>query len=822
MNTVLIAGWKKVSVLLVLFVLAGNFMIQAQTHVIRGTVFDEFQQPLQNANVLLESTQFAMVTDQQGAFSFDVPSDTYTLRVSYVGYRSHVRILEVNRSQTLSITLLPEVEALDEVLVAAVRVSSGSPVTHSNVSKEELGKRNLGQDIHILMNYLPGVVTTSDAGAGVGYTGIRVRGSDATRVNVTINGIPYNDAESQGTFWVNLPDFVSSVESLQLQRGVGTSTNGSGAFGASLNLLTDAISQKGYAEIGNAFGSYNTRKHTVKFSTGLLNNNLELSGRLSKIDSDGYIDRAWSDLKSYFLQAAYRDDNTLIKALTFGGHEKTYQAWYGTPMARIENDQAGIEAFISENWLNEAEAENLRNSDRRYNYYTYENEIDNYQQDHYQLHWNERLSDLWSLNLGLNFTQGAGYFEQYKADEDFADYDLDPMIIGNEIIDQTDLIRRRWLDNTFYVANLNTRYRDDKMELMVGTSISNYNGAHFGEIIWAEYVSQSEIRDRYYESDARKNDANLFAKATYKIDDTWTIYGDLQGRFISYTTSGLTSDRVPLHVDKNFSFFNPKAGITYRMNADNSLYLSYARAQREPNRTDFEYGVDTAEILNDFELGWRHARDGFRLHANLYYMAYRDQLVLTGAVDDVGAFIRATSGKSYRFGVEVDASIRLSEHLTWMPNFALSRNKNVDFFAPLNGTLVDLGTTDLSFSPDFIAGNLIRYQPTNALELSLLSKYVGEQVMGNLSSAVSSNDVLESYFVSDLSLGYTLNPKKVFKAIRLTALVNNIFDTEYVSNGYYYTYDDTWSVPGQTTTVDGAGFYPQATRNYLLGMTLIF
>jgi iron complex outermembrane receptor protein len=797
--------------------------MQAQETIrISGTVYNENQTALANATVKLINTSYLVATTSDGEFSFTVPRQNYILSISYIGYENYMLEIATGGKQGIVIILSPSIEKLDEVLVSAVRVSATSPVTHSNLDKKNLEKRNLGQDIPILLNFLPAVVTTSDAGAGVGYTGIRVRGSDATRVNVTINGIPYNDAESQGTFWVNLPDFTSSVENLQLQRGVGTSTNGSGAFGASLNLLTDASSGNAYAEINTAFGSYNTLKNTVKFSTGKISEHFELSGRLSKIDSDGYIDRAWSDLKSYFLQGSYSDNNTLIKGLTFGGHEKTYQAWYGTPLARIKNDLEGIEQFISDNWLSTDEAENLRNSDRRYNYYTYDNEIDNYKQDHYQLHWSETFSENWSLNLGLNFTQGKGYFEQFKTNESFYDYDLDPITIGNEVIDETDLIRRRWLDNTFYVANINARYKTDNIELLFGTSISTYEGDHYGEIIWSQYASQSAIRDRYYQSDANKNDSNIFGKLTYKLNNSWLLFGDLQGRFVSYNTSGLTSERYPIAIDKTYSFFNPKAGVTHKLNGNNSLYLSYARAQREPNRNDFENGVEKAEKLNDFELGWRHNNEHIRINLNLYYMAYRDQLVLTGAVDDVGAPIRATSGKSYRTGLEIDAYIKLYETFIWQPNFGLSSNKNVDFFAPINGTPVDLGTTNLSFSPDLVISNTLTYSPILAFQISLLSKYVGEQYMGNLDSAVSKSDILKSYFVNDLNASYEIHPKKILKTIRFTALINNLFNTKYISNGYYYTYDDNWSNAGVTTTIDGAGFYPQATRNFLVGIGLLF
>ena len=679
-------------------------------------------------------------------------------------------------------------QQLDEVLVKAVRVDADSPITHSNVSKAEIQKRNLGQDVPILLNYLPSVVTTSDAGAGIGYTGIRVRGTDATRVNVTINGIPYNDPESQGTFWVNLGDIASSTESIQLQRGVGTSTNGSEAFGASLNLLTDVFSEEAYAEISNSFGSYNTRKHTVKLSTGLLNDHFEFSGRLSKIDSDGYIDRAFTDLKSYFLQGIYKDENTLIKALTFGNVERTYQAWYGLTKEELEED-------------------------RRQNPYTYDNETDNYWQDHYQLHWNQRYNNNWSTNLGLNYTKGKGYFEQYKEEEAAADF-------SNLIEDDSDVIVRRWLDSDFYVLNANVVYKKDALEVISGISYSSFTNDHFGEVIWgSDLAPNTQIRDRYYDGDATKNDFSVFSKATFKLAPKFTGFVDLQGRFVSYKTNGINSDLNEFVTDADFSFFNPKLGLTYKSSEKNSYYISYARANREPNRDDFKAGVTENETLNDIELGWRYANNKVNVNTNLYYMFYQNQLVLTGELDDVGSPIRATSGESYRLGLEVDANIAFNSKFSTSLNVAVSQNKNQDFTTSLDGEFVNLGNTNISFSPELVIGNAINFMPNKNLQISFLSKYVGEQYMGNTDNEAS---ILESYFVNDLNVNYQIKPNKLFKSIIFSGLVNNVFNKKYVSNGYYGTYDDTWSVPGQTTTLDYAGYYPQATINFLLGMTLKF
>ncbi|SFU28375.1 iron complex outermembrane recepter protein [Pustulibacterium marinum] len=701
-----------------------------------------------------------------------------------------------------TLTTKKEPVKLDEVSVSATRVNKKTPVTFSNISKKEIQKRNLGQDIPMLMNYLPGVVTTSDAGAGVGYTGIRVRGSDATRVNVTINGVPYNDSESQGTYWVNMPDFASSTESIQLQRGVGTSTNGSGAFGASLNLLTEGVSNQSSAQISNSYGSFNTHKHTLKFSTGLMNDHFEVSGRLSKIASDGYIDRASSDLKSYFLQGAYKDKNTLIKALVFGGHEITYQSWNGLEDPYLlENDRTYNTAGMY--------------YDEEGNVQFYDNEVDNYKQDHAQLIWTQQWTDFWNTNVTLHYTYGRGFYEQYKEDSDFADYGLEPIEIGGQTIDVTDLIRRKWLDNDFYGTVFSANYSKEQLALTFGGGVNQYLGRHFGEIIWARYASDSEIRDNYYNDASTKNDLNVFAKANYNLTKQWSLYADMQYRRVRYKANGSDTGLV----DDTFNFFNPKAGLNFELNTQNNFYFSYARAHREPNRTDYENGSPKPEKLNDFELGWRYEAPKFKLNSNVYYMRYQDQLVLTGALDEIGSPIRANSGDSYRLGLELDATIAISSKFVMRPNLALSTNKNIDFYFQRDGVLQDLGNTNISYSPQIVAGNIFTFIPSTNFQVSLLSKYVGEQYMGNIDAEGSK---LADYFINDVNVNYTISCNKVFKSIVFSALLNNIFNVEYISNGYFYTYDDTWSSPNMVTTIEGAGYYPQAKFNALLGVTLNF
>ena len=698
-----------------------------------------------------------------------------------------------------------KIQALEQVYLNGVRVAADSPITHSNLTKQDLAKRNLGQDIPVLLNYLPGVVTTSDAGAGVGYTGIRVRGSDATRVNVTINGIPYNDSESQGTFWVNLPDFASSIESLQLQRGVGSSTNGSGSFGASLNIDTDRSSKEAYAQIANSYGSFDTRKHSVKFSTGLLNDRVEISGRVSNITSDGYIDRASSDLKSYFLQGSYKTDNTFIKALVFGGREVTYQSWFGIDEQTLNTNPTFNPAGMY--------------SDEDGTVRFHQNQVDDYDQDHYQLIWNERYNNNWSTSATLNYTKGSGFFEEYKEDAALDFHGLLPITIDGETSAESDLVRRRWLENNFYALSANANYKDENWDTTTGVFYSYYQGLHFGEVIWATNFTGPNLGDRYYFGTGDKHEFTTFSKASYKINNSWSVFGDLQMRIVNYKTAGLTSDKVNMVVDEQYEFFNPKFGASYSLNQGNQLYVSYGRASREPRRSDFEQGVFTPEILDDYELGWRFTGENNTLSANLYYMDYKDQLVLTGQLDDSGGFIRETSGNSYRAGLEVEGDFRVLQQLHVRPNIALSSNKNKDYTTSRDGELVNLGTTNISFSPSFIAGNSIDYSPTQNLQVALLSKYVGEQYLGNIDSQTSK---LDAYFLNDFSVNYTITNLSFAKSLVLQGLVNNIFDVKYISNGYFYTYDDDFSTPGTVTTIEGAGFYPQAGINFLVGATLTF
>ena len=677
-----------------------------------------------------------------------------------------------------------KVQKLEEVIVSSIRVKQNAPIAFTNVSKDQLDKSNLGQDLPILLKSLTSVVTTSDAGAGIGYTGIRIRGINAQSTNVTINGIPYNDAESLGVYWVDLPDFASSVENLQVQRGIGTSTNGSSAFGASINILTDLISENSFFESSTSLGSYNTLKNTFRFSTGIINEFFEFSGRLSKINSDGYIERASSDLKSYFFQANYKKDNTLIKALSFGGHEITYQAWNGIDSITLENDRTYNPSGM---YL-----------DQSGNIQFHKDEVDNYKQDHYQLHLSQIINSNLTSNLSFNLTNGLGYYEQYKENDD------------------QDYVTRKWLDNQFLVANYSLNYRNNNINVNFGSSYSKYDGDHFGKIIWAQNTSGIQINDRFYNGNGIKKDFNNYIKTTYQINPKLFLYGDIQLRNIRYNTLGSTADITNFQIEKKHKFFNPKAGLNLSINDYSSLYFSFAKSNREPTRSDYESNPNIkAEQLDDYELGWSYVKNKFNLTTNFYIMLYKNQLVLTGSIDDVGTPIRENSGESYRMGLEIETTLKFSDKVLLYANSTFSNNKNKSYITTINGELINLGKTNISFSPEIISSVNLEYSPKENISLSLLNKYVDDQFMSNTDSAISK---LKSYSILDFNFNYEIKTSKLFSNVLLTAMVNNLLGKKYVSNGYYYTYDDNWSDPNNTSTIEGVGYYPQATTNFLLGI----
>lgn len=697
------------------------------------------------------------------------------------------------QNEAVKDTTSQKVIKLDEVLVSVVRAKETLPVTFSNISKEEIKKKNFGQQMPILLNTLPNVVTYSEDGSGFGASNMYVRGADLERINVTINGIPFNDSESHGVFWYNLSDFASSSENIQLQRGVGTSTNGSSAFGASFNVLTEAISDTPYAEISNFYGSYNTHKHSIKLSTGKINDRFELGGRFSVIKTDGYRERSNANLKSYFLQGAYSYGSTLIKGLIFGGKQIVNLATYGTSPEKLKEN-------------------------RRYNplgYYSidgvekiYENQTDNYQQDHAQLHWSERWNNHWTTNLAFHYTKGYGYWEwidPYKVKYT----KLGLPSIGNNAKGKEKKAYaavRDGLDNDFFGTTFSANYKKDNIDLIFGGLANHYKGYHIKNLLWTEKPSTYEYLKEYSnEGPNTKNEFSAFAKLSWQLSKQWSLFGDLQYRGVTYKANRF-------NVDEKFNFFNPKAGVTYFLNEKNNLYLSYGHSEKEPNRSDFKNYTDilnnenpnaqkpVAEELNDFELGYRFASDKVKLNVNLFYMAYKNQLALTGRLSPTGYAIRENIDKSYRTGIELDAKIKITNKWTWMPNFSFSKNKNLDYSIKVK----NLGNTNISYSPEIVASNILTFTPIEKFQISLISKYVGERFMSN---ANEENSKLEDFFVNDLSLSYEINPKKICKSVLFSVIGNNIFNRKYISHGTYEY---------------GQAYFPAAEANFLAGVTLSF
>ena len=768
----------------------------AQEFSITGTVKDgKSNQVLTGATVQLTGLSRGTTTDEAGKFHLEkIKAGEYILTTTFVGYQPRTDKLVINADTDMQITLDESHQVTDEVVVYATRANDKTPTTFTNVSGVSLQKQNFGQDLPLLLNWTPSLVTTSDAGTGVGYTGLRIRGSDATRINVTINGIPYNDSESQGTFWVDIPDVAASTQSIQVQRGVGTSTNGGSAFGGSVNVQTNSLKPDPYAEVTAAGGSFNTQRYSLKAGTGLISNKWAFDGRVSKITSDGYIDRATSDLGSYYLSGGYYGKKTMIKAITFGGHERTYQSWNGNDGETLKTNRTfnSAGALYDENYTVTG---------------YYDNEVDDYKQDHYQLHLTQQLGSYWNANLSLHYTYGRGYYEQYKQGKSFSDLGLNDIVLKDTTLTYGDFIVRKWLDNKFYGATFSLNYDKDKTNLTIGGAFNQYGHArHFGEIIWGQYAANTQIRQHYYDGNSQKNDFNMYAKWNYEITPKLNAFADMQYRYVGYRTSGVDDDLNPYDVSETFNFFNPKAGLSYSLSARDVLYGSYAVANREPNRTDY-LGSDVKpkpERLGNFEAGWRRKSERYALEANYYLMNYTNQLVLTGRLDNVGNPVRANVGKSYRSGIELSGTAVLTNKLNWTANATWSVNKNVDYVAD-PAKVNEISNTAIVLSPDWIAGSQLAYNAFGNFTATWLTKYVGKQYLDNTQTETL---ILDDYFINDVRLNYTLYPKGM-KTVDVSLLVNNIFDVKYSSNGATYG--------------DGVGYYfPQAGINMMAMLTLKF
>lgn len=766
----------------------------------KGVILDRLTgKPIEFATVSIAKK--IIITNENGHFSLsdkNISNNKVMLHISATGYETKDTFIIPSRS-IITIYLFQKQLLLQPVEVTAIRAGDRSPFTKTNLTKTFIEKNNTGQDIPFILNQTPNVVVNSDAGNGIGYTGIRIRGTDATRINMTINGIPYNDAESQGVFFVDLPDFASSVSSIQIQRGVGTSSNGSGAFGASMNFSTNEYNDKTYIEFNNSYGSFNTWKNTVKIGSGLVGKHFTLDGRFSNIKSDGFIDRAFSRLQSGHIGSSYWSKKTTIRFNIILGKEKTYQAWNGIP-------------------------ENILKINRTYNSSgtekpgdPYANETDNYWQNHYQLFWNQKINDNWNFNTALFYTTGRGYYEQYKANKTLTDYGIQPIVIGTDTIRKSDIVRRLWLDNNYYGQIFSLQQKKEKQQFTIGGGWNKYLGNHYGEVSWTKI--EPTIQSKYYNNNAYKIDLNVYAKWQQKISAQLELFTDLQYRHVRYNIDGFR-DNPGLQVNTSYNFINPKAGLSY-FNHNWSGFISYAIANKEPNRNDFEASIaqqPKREQLHDLELNIKRKNiiNGLDIATTFYYMLYKDQLILTGKVNDVGAYTRNNIPNSYRTGIELEANYNTT---LWNASYSISISRNkiknfteyIDDYDNYTQQAIYHGTTDISFSPSVVQNLTVNLLPAQNVELTWLGKYVSKQYLDNTSTQ---SRQLKAYLVNDARAIYTLHDK-LLKTIRVIFQINNLFNVKYEPNGYIYS-----SYISGGSYIYNNYYFPMAGRNFLLALNI--
>jgi len=810
----------RIFLIAVFYALSFNFFAQNNLF---GTVIDQSGNPIPGTYVTVEGGNYGTYTDRNGSFKINnIPSQLLVLLFEAPGlFVTKKEIKPSDFNSPIQITLYTNTKNLEEVQVLSTR-SFEQTTSATTINRTDLiEKNNFGQDIPTLLEASPSVVTTSDAGTGIGYSGIRIRGVDASRINVTINGIPVNDPESHDVYWVNMPDLASSIESMQVQRGVGSSTNGAAAFGASLNIKSQDISSAAFGFLDNTYGSFITLKTTIKAGTGLINNKFSLETRLSRITSDGFIDRATSDLRSYYLAASYVGKKSVLKAITFSGKEITYQSWYGTPESRVNGNVTEMNAYADRNGLSDEERVNLLNSGRTYNFYTYENEVDNYQQDNYQLHFTHSFKPNLIMNVAGHYTYGRGYYEQYRKDDDLSDYGYSPVLIGGDTITSSDLIRRRWLDNDFIGGIYSLQYNVSKLKLLFGGAANTYIGRHFGEVIWARFAADGEIRDRYYDNEAQKTEFSNYLKASYRFDQL-SFSADLQFRHVNYSFLGIddvSGQLLDLKQNVQFNFFNPKVGVNYSINSRQFISATFGIANREPVRKDFRESTaenhPKAENMRDIEIGYAYNHKKLAINTNIYWMDYTNQLILTGQINDVGGYTRTNAKESYRAGIELAGSYKIIPTLALSGVFSLSQNKIKQFNEYLDEylddepyytqQLIDHKNTNLAFSPTIVTNAGLTFKPLKNLSIDWITKYVGRQYLDNTSN---DNRSINPFSFSNLTLSYKIE-NKFFEEITFGFLVNNIFNALYSNNGYTFSY----IYGGQTTTENF--YYPQAGRNFM-------
>jgi iron complex outermembrane receptor protein len=766
-------------------------------------------------------------TDINGKVSFSFSgSAAFHLLVSKDGYKPVFTTLS-NAPLQFDIYLKPLVYDGEEVTVTATRSGTLSTSTFTQISKKELAARNFGQDLPILLQNTPSTVTTSDAGAGIGYTGIRIRGIDPTRINVTVNGVPLNDAESQGVFWVNMPDFASGVENIQVQRGVGTSTNGAAAFGASINVKTDKFSEAPFAKMSYSFGSFNTNRQSLKLGTGRTKNDWYAEGRISWIHSYGYINRAASDLQSWYFSTGHKTQKSLFQVNVFSGSEKTYQAWNGVPMVKFNGDSLGVDSLINFLWYDSTKAVQLRNGDpSKYNYYTYKNETDNYKQSHFQVVYNRSLRKNHTFNMVLHGTLGKGYYENFETKTNLSDFMDTPVVSYGINRYQANLIRQRWLDNNFAGIVFSYNTNGVRTDQTFGGAVNIYNGNHFGKVIWHEFMDMEKGAFNYYDNSSKKTDANVYWKVQHRFTKELSAFTDVQLRHVYYSWFGPSMSGfiqgTPHQHSTTYLFFNPKAGVQYQRKSNQFIYLTYGRASREPVRDDFinssAGNQPKPEFMNNIEAAFKSSHGDWKYSFTGYYMGYKNQLALSGKINDVGGYSRINIPKSYRAGIEIEGSVDIATWINWSMNMTLSLNKikkfteYVDDWTNGGQTAIEWKNTDLALSPNRIIGSQFTVKANKHLSVLFLTKYVGHQYLDNTQTTSRS---INPYLINDIIIQYNL-PSKSFKNCNLALMVNNIGNQYYTSNGY------TFSGIIDNSRRDFNFVYPQAGTNYLARIEIGF
>jgi len=781
-----------------LLVISDASAFQVNGSIIKGKVTDLTGNTLTGAAVTIENTSLGVHTDADGAYSISGLKDgIYSIRFSFVGFETQIKEVSLKGETILNISLLTKPFMTEEVFVNATRAGEHTPLVYSTVNKETISKNNTAQDIPYLLRYSPSIVVSSDAGTGVGYTNINIRGSDVKRINVTIDGIPVNDAESHGVWWVDLPDLASSADNIQIQRGVGTSTNGAGAFGATINFQTTTLNREPYAEVNSSYGSYNTSKNAIKFGTGLINNKFAIDARLSKIWSDGYIDRAFSDLKSFYFSGTMYGAKSILKLMIFSGVEHTYQAWDGVPKDSLRTN-------------------------RTYNSYSYKNETDNYWQDNYQLHYSRDVNSNLHANVALHYTKGKGYYENLKSNSKFSSYNLPNAIFNSDTIINSDFIAQKWLDNDFYGFTYSLNYNRNKISTVIGGGWNRYSGNHFGDIIWAKIVTFDSEKYRWYKGTGDKKDLNTFIKINYLVTNSLNLYTDLQLHNINYSIGGIDDNMKDITQYHKYNFFNPKAGLLYNLNEKQKVYASFGISHREPDRGNF-IDADSGKIpkpekLYDYEAGYEFRSSKFMFKGNFFYMNYIDQLILTGEINNVGNPILTNVSKSFRLGIELETELQILKNLNLYGNITLSRNiipVFVDFTDNWDTWSQDketLKNKTISFSPSIIASSIIDYEPLKDFHLSFSTKYVGKQYIDNTQN---SERMLNAYLVQNLSFSYSIK-SKIFKELTSQFAINNLFNKKYETNAWVYKYNEG----GSQHIMDG--YFPQAGINYMVRVDIKF